>query len=114
MSRYTPGTWKVGSGGGTVVSDAPVPERHMDARDLEYYGGELIAESIANPSDARLIAKAPQLLAMVRKLYVEATENRGFWQSTTAIEVRTLLAELHGNNLPLDDRKENRAAWIDR
>lgn len=64
----TPGPWRVGKHPYTVVSDQPVPEVRGSDLDLDYYGGHLIAESIA-PKNAPLISAAPDLyeaLVMVR------------------------------------------------
>jgi len=60
MSGHTAGPWRVG-GKGWVVADHPVPEVNgSDA--LEYYGGHLICESVAEKNTA-LIAASPNLLA---------------------------------------------------
>jgi hypothetical protein len=65
VSKHTPGPWRIGKQGGSVVADTPVPE--MGGSDsLDYYGGHLIAESIT-PSNAKLIAAAPELLDVVRR-----------------------------------------------
>jgi len=90
----TPGTWTVGEGGGTVVSDHPNPDLHpqgrSDAFALEYYGGHLIAESIGSQEDARLMAAAPDLLEAVKAAQLslrhsaacETTIERGEWRCT--------------------------------
>ena len=58
--QHTPGPWRRGKIGGCVVADHPVPEiGGSDA--VDYYGGHLIAESIA-PQNVPLIAAAPELL----------------------------------------------------
>lgn len=58
--QYTLGPWRPGKTGGCVVADHPVPEiGGSDA--VDYYGGHLIAESIA-PQNVPLIAAAPDLL----------------------------------------------------
>lgn len=63
---YTPGPWRRGKQGGSVVADVPVPE--MGGSDaVEYYGGHLVAESIT-PSNAKLIAAAPDMLALLAEL----------------------------------------------
>jgi hypothetical protein len=60
--QHTPGPWRVGNGRqpDTVVADTPVGPGCCDA-DVAYYGGYLVAESIA-PSNRPLIAAAPDLL----------------------------------------------------
>ena len=59
--NFTKGEWKIGRQG-TVVSDT-IPENHSNSghTDVEYYGGYLIAESIVNKADAKLIAAAPDM-----------------------------------------------------
>jgi hypothetical protein len=55
MKPHTPGPWRVGS-----VSDVVVAEADEDV--VPYYGGSLVAESVA-PRDIPLIVAAPELLA---------------------------------------------------
>ncbi len=59
-SKPTGGTWKVGREG-TIVSDAPCPDEHLNTgrNHREYYGGLLIAESVMVPADAKLMVAAP-------------------------------------------------------
>jgi len=56
MSNHTPGPWKIGEGS-WVTSNHPVPEINGSDH-LEFYGGHLIAESIA-PQNLAIIAAAP-------------------------------------------------------
>jgi IgA-specific serine endopeptidase len=68
--EHTGGNWKIGRGG-AVVTDVPIPGITRSGHDdVEYYGGHLIAESIWRPADARLLAAAPRMLALL-KLIVE-------------------------------------------
>ena len=63
IATHTPGPWRRGTNGG-VVSDYPVPEiGGSDA--VEFYGGHLIAESVA-PRNEPIIAAAPDLLEAAR------------------------------------------------
>jgi len=73
MSSHTPGPWRFGKPSDSVVSDAPDTrtESHVD-----YYGGNLIAESIS-PSNRPIIAAAPELLDMVRRYASECGECNG-------------------------------------
>jgi hypothetical protein len=66
----TGGTWEVGAKWNTtVVSDAEHPDRRVNTeRSRGEYGGALIAESIFNPEDAKLIAAAPKLAEALREL----------------------------------------------
>ncbi len=65
-TKHTPGPWRVGKSFGSVVSDAPVPGIN-GSDDVEYYGGHLVAESVA-PNNARLIAESPRMLSVLQKL----------------------------------------------
>lgn len=67
---FTPGPWKVTPGNntyGSVVSEVEHEGCHTDPRDVEAYGGYLIAESIREPNRS-LIAASPDL-------YYEAEQN---------------------------------------
>jgi hypothetical protein len=61
-NSFTPGPWRLGNSHGIVIADTPVNEGGTGHDDTDYYGGYLIAESIAKVSDAKLIAAAPELL----------------------------------------------------
>jgi hypothetical protein len=65
---HTPGPWRIGKTGGAVVADHPVNGGGTGHSDTDYYGGHLIAESIARLEDAKLIAAAPELLAMLERI----------------------------------------------
>ena len=63
--------WSVGKHSSTVISDTkqkntnfPCPPNKVesDDSDIEYYGGYLVCESVANKTNAKLIAAAPELL----------------------------------------------------
>lgn len=56
---HTPGPWHVGTHG--IISTAPIVDGVNGTADVDYYGGYLIAETVA-PSNAKLIAAAPDLL----------------------------------------------------
>lgn len=72
---HTGGTWSIGKTGGCIVTTAEIagcPGRgHNDA---EYYGGNLICESVYRPADAHLIAAAPDLLAALQAMVHKATK----------------------------------------
>jgi electron transfer flavoprotein alpha subunit len=65
----TGGTWKVGAKWSTtVISDATHLDSRVDSEESRgAYGGALIAESIFNPEDAKLIAAAPKLAEALRE-----------------------------------------------
>lgn len=85
-AKHTPGPWRQGKAGG-IVSDHPVPE--MSGADaVEYYGGHLIAESIA-PRNRPLICAAPEMLDALeraeRKLYAYVGVCKGDKELTDAV-----------------------------
>ena len=62
---HTPGPWKDGEMGASIVSDSP--EGYVwDEGSVRAYGGFLIAESIA-PCNKPLIKAAPDLLAVAKR-----------------------------------------------
>ena len=73
-SKHTPGPWRQGIPG-TVVCDTPTGHDGHGATD--YYGGHLVAESIASPADAALIARAPDLLRENESLRTQNAELLG-------------------------------------
>jgi len=90
------GKWSLGKQLGTVITDDKegFPPGYQSEDSLEYYGGYVIAESIAKPADAKLIAAAPDLLAackeFVRKVECgEARSRRSYAQMKEAITKAT-------------------------
>ena len=66
-TKHTPGPWRAGSGTGgkgSVVSDQLAVGALNGSDAVEYYGGNLIAESVAQ-ENIPLIAAAPELLEVV-------------------------------------------------
>jgi len=60
MSKHTPTPWRPGRPG-TVVADVPswnIKDEPGGREALEYYGGFLIAESIARGADVEFIVRA--------------------------------------------------------
>lgn len=80
MSLWTPGPWRIGTHGGSVVSDNLVEHGPNGCDCVEYYGGHLIAESIS-PANAKLVAAAPDMLALLQELIdIEGPQpGHGFW-----------------------------------
>lgn len=70
--KHTPGPWKLGPNGGTVVvigADLTVEQIENLKRDnLDFYGGLLIAESILTKKDAQLISAAPEMLEVLQTI----------------------------------------------
>ena len=86
---HTPGPWREGKTGGTVVCDTPIGG-DMGHDVIEYYGGHLVAESIGRKADVALIAAAPDLLAAL-----EIT--RGQWiHSVNAEQCLSAIAKAKG------------------
>ncbi|UOE58117.1 hypothetical protein [Cytobacillus oceanisediminis] len=73
---FTPGPWKVGRLETTVVSEAKLQTtRHYGrygadggANDSQYYGGNLIGESILRIENATLISAAPDMYEVLQQL----------------------------------------------
>ena len=80
MSAHTPGPWRRGKCYQSIVADAPVPGI-KGSDDVEAYGGNLIAESVAT-QNIPLIAAAPELLNTLRELVeiVDAAISAGDWK----------------------------------
>ena len=75
--KHTPGPWRAGSGTGgkgSVVSDQLAVGALGGSDAVDYYGGNLIAESVAQ-ENIPLIAAAPQLLVVARDFDEALTES---------------------------------------
>lgn len=60
---HSKGIWKVGNNHGVVVTDCGDGFQESTGHAaVDYYGGYLIAESVAKKEDAQLIASAPDML----------------------------------------------------
>jgi hypothetical protein len=66
---HSPAPWRPGLTAHAVVSDGPPPEgaRVRGDNDVHYYGGHLVAESIA-PANVPVIVVAPEAIALLREL----------------------------------------------
>ena len=60
-TEFTPGPWRLGYGH-TVVADSTEGLTIRGSTEPEYYGGNMIAESVA-PANCHLISAAPELYA---------------------------------------------------
>ena len=67
---HSKGNWTIGKTGGTVVTDSdegfPANTGHSGKENTDYYGGNLIAESILRIEDAKVIAAAPKMLKALK------------------------------------------------
>ncbi len=76
MLKFTPGPWRqaVDASGrpcdGAIVSDEGTCE--VDKDYPMHYGGYVVCESVSKDADARLIAAAPEMYAMLIKILDEA------------------------------------------
>lgn len=76
--NHSKGIWKVGSNHGVVVTDCGDGFQESTGHAaVDYYGGYLIAESIAKKEDAHLIAAAPDLLEALRDAF-DAIDANGY------------------------------------
>ncbi|OCB77992.1 hypothetical protein [Flavobacterium crassostreae] len=69
--KGTKGPWRLGIGGGSVVSDnseSLIISGAIGEEAIKYYGGNLICESVSC-ANAKLIAAAPELLETLTKLH---------------------------------------------
>jgi hypothetical protein len=102
VSGHTPGPWRIAVTKTTiVVADAKDDLLPHSFGEIEHYGGRLVAESIFNPANVRLIAAAPRLFELLARLhdavYVRPHDFDGYHQDWMA--ARELLREL-GHEVP--------------
>jgi hypothetical protein len=68
---YTPGPWRPGKPG-TVVADASTVVGFEDMNSghtaVDYYGGNLVAESILMQGNINLISAAPEMLEALKNI----------------------------------------------
>ena len=67
VTKRTPGPWRRGKWGGSIVADYPVCTIH-GADEIEYYGGHLIAESVAPQNIDAIIRECNHFDAVVGAL----------------------------------------------
>lgn len=67
MNKHTPGPWRDGKWGASVVSDTPIAGGINGSDAVESYGGYLIAESISECNKSLIVA-APELLESLSNL----------------------------------------------
>ena len=100
MSPHTQGPWRPGKTGGAVVADYPIPEVG-GSEHVEYYGGHLVAESIA-PQNVSIIAAAPEMLTALKDT-LDYWTSTGFAKCTKGCdcvvdEVRAAIAKAEGRS----------------
>lgn len=72
--------WKVGKHPSQIVSDVkvqntnfpcPPNRRESEGSEVEYYGGYMICESVANDAHANLIAAAPRMKMFIKEIFLK-------------------------------------------
>lgn len=66
-TSHTPGPWRAGKLRDAVVSDTAIDGGPSGTDAVDYYGGHLVAESVA-PCNRPLIVAAPKLLQALREV----------------------------------------------
>lgn len=66
MNRHTPGPWRSGKWGASIIASTPVQGGINGSDAVESYGGHLIAESISE-CNMTLIIAAPDLLSIAKR-----------------------------------------------
>lgn len=69
MSKKTQGTWIPGKIIGTVVSSVDSSDAYSEET-RDYYGGMLIAESVANESDVQYISDINKIFKNMKLLFM--------------------------------------------
>lgn len=65
----TAGTWTVGPRGGCIITTAEIPGAPGNGHnDVEFYGGNLICESVWRPADAAILAAARDMFNLLTEL----------------------------------------------
>jgi len=66
MPKHTPGPWLIGKHG-SIISD-PGNNNEGNNNVIDFYGGNVVCESIQIAANAYLIAAAPELLEALEKI----------------------------------------------
>ena len=94
--QHTPGPWRPGKNSDSVVADVPVEHGPGGSDAIEYYGGHLVAESVA-PCNRPIIAAAPSMYDALHQIayepfgHDEATD-REVLDAITALARQTVAA----------------------
>jgi hypothetical protein len=98
----TDGTWSVGRDSRCVVTTEPIAGAVGTGHDeFKFYGGHMICESVWRPADARLIAAAPRMRALLALFVETITEPKNaehtlgaYSHGARIAEAKEILAEL--------------------
>lgn len=91
---HTPGPWKQGK-----TFDAVITESSSDASDItiQHYGGQVVAESIFNEDDLKLIIAAPEMKKQLDQLAEIIARNLTAWD-TSKDNSQGMLPEVYLSN----------------
>lgn len=87
-ASFTPGPWRIGKFGGSVVADVPGCIPFLDGENLRAYGGYLVGETI-QPENARLIIEAPTMFGLLEQVQC-------YCPVSVQDEIRALVARVKG------------------
>ncbi|WP_214228599.1 hypothetical protein [Pedobacter sp. B4-66] len=83
--EITGGKWTVGKYPGVVVTSQrtkyyteDIERGDWEKQEVEYYGGYILAESIFNPDDAKLMALSPALLQALNEIVIIAKSSNPY------------------------------------
>jgi hypothetical protein len=93
-TKFTPGPWRLGYGH-TVVADSTEGLTIRGSTEPEYYGGNMIAESVAS-ANCHLISAAPELYEALRNI-VESGEIPYCQTSPLVVAAKTALSKAKGD-----------------
>lgn len=91
MTKHTQGEWKINKDGCCIITDQPTKDwdKHYSSREreIESYGGDLVAESVFNESNAQLISAAPDLLEACKLAYKDCIGTTSIEEQINVIKV---------------------------
>lgn len=94
MGQHTGGNWKFGKPGDSIVTDVPIEGTPMGADAVDYYGGYLIAESVA-PCNRPLLAAAKDMYECLEWFMLRA----GFTDSDDSGPFGLLITDVEGRKI---------------
>jgi hypothetical protein len=95
MKTHTPGPWRAGKASDQVVADVPIEAGPGGSDSVDYYGGYLVAESVA-PCNGPLIAAAPELLACCHHFLAALETRPGGYLEMLLARTREAVAKAEG------------------
>lgn len=90
------GNWKVGKFHGVVVTDNGEGFKEETGHSaVDYYGGFLIAESIAKVGDAKIIAEAKRMYLLIAEIVDGAEDEGEIRKGTYEYKMKEILDRIH-------------------